>query len=212
MDLGDVQLEVLDGLENQGGLDVRGVRRESLQGAAEAVVVELLGGQAVVVGQGGSLGPLADTEQGFGLEQAVGDQDLDEGAQGDVSFPRDEVIDGRGEVDLFEVVGDDRQRADDLRLEPSVSVHVRHSWVTGFFARFARDAAAMLPPRFKPARGGAEREYLALEEIRIGSDAADSLRKEAIDGAAKIPDAWATVLVERLKSAGFGGLKKPHPG
>ena len=90
MDLGDVQLEALDRLEDQGGLDVRGVRGESLQGAAEAVVVELLGGQAVVVGQGGGLGPLADAEEGLGLEQAVGDEDLDEGAQGDVALPGDE--------------------------------------------------------------------------------------------------------------------------
>ena len=60
----------------------------------------------------------------------------------------------------IEVVGDDGQRADDLRLETSVSVHVRHSRMAETFARFARGAAAMLPPRLKLARGGAEREYL----------------------------------------------------
>ena len=100
MDLGDVQLEPVDRLEDQGGLDRRGVRGEPLQGAAESVVVELLGGQAVVVGQGGGLGPLADAEEGLGLEQAVGDEDLDQGAEGDVALPGDEFVDGGGEVEL----------------------------------------------------------------------------------------------------------------
>ena len=104
---------------------------EPLQGAAEPVVVELLGGQPVVVGQGGGLGPLADAEEGLGLEQAVGDEDLDEGAEGDVALPGDEFVDGGGEVQSLEVVGDGGQRADDLGLEAGVGVHGRLSWATG---------------------------------------------------------------------------------
>jgi hypothetical protein len=87
MDLGDVQLEVLDRLEHQRGLDVRGVCGEPFQAAAEAVGVELLGGQDIGVGHRGGLGPPADAEEGRGLEQAVGDEDLDEDAQGDVTLP-----------------------------------------------------------------------------------------------------------------------------
>jgi hypothetical protein len=47
MDLGDVQVELLDRLQDQGGLDVPGMLVEPLQGASEPVVVELPGGQAV---------------------------------------------------------------------------------------------------------------------------------------------------------------------
>ena len=86
-----VLLELLDGLEHQGGLDGRGVLGESLQGTAEAIVVELFDGQPEGVGHRGGLGPLADAGEGLGMGESVGDQDLDEAGQEDA---RAEVDDG----------------------------------------------------------------------------------------------------------------------
>jgi hypothetical protein len=120
----------------------------------------------VVVSQGGGLGPLTDAEEGLGLEQAVGDEDLDQGAEGDIALPGDEFVDGGGEVESLEVVGDDGQRADDLGLEAGAGVHGRLSLATGIFARFARRAVAPLPPRIKPAPRGAECEYQGEHPMR----------------------------------------------
>src|SRR5512135_1772438 len=55
-------------------------------------------------------------EEGLGLEQAVGDEDLDEDAEGDIALPGDESVDGGGEVESLEVVGDGGQGADALGL------------------------------------------------------------------------------------------------
>lgn len=116
MDLADVELEVLDRLKDQRGLDRGGVRREALQGASESVIIELLDGQVEIVGQGGGLGPFANAEKGLGPEQSVGDEDLDQGAEGDLALPGDESVDGGSEVELLEVVDDGGQGADALDL------------------------------------------------------------------------------------------------
>src|SRR5206468_12855386 len=96
---------------------------KAFEGATEAVVIELVGSQVVVIREAGVLGPLADAKEGFGLKQAVGDQDFDEGAQGNVPFPRDEAINGFGEVELLEVPGNDGQGTEILGLEASRSIH-----------------------------------------------------------------------------------------
>src|SRR5262249_56543349 len=114
VDRGDVEVEPLDRLEAQGALDVGGGRREPLQGAAEAVIVELLGGHPVGVGHGGGLGPRADAEEGLGLEQAVGGEDLDQGAEGGIALPGGEFVDGGGEGGLAGGVGDGGQGRGDL--------------------------------------------------------------------------------------------------
>jgi hypothetical protein len=94
-----------------------GVLGESFQGAPEPVVVELFDRQVVGVGQGSGLSPRSDAEEGLGLEQAVGDQDLDQGPPGDVALPGDDPVAGGGEVQLVEVVGDGGQSANELGLE-----------------------------------------------------------------------------------------------
>jgi hypothetical protein len=115
--------------------------------ASEPVVVERPGGQPVGVGHQGGPGPWADAEGGLGLGQAVGDEDLDRCAEGDVTLPGDESVDGGGEAELLEGAGDGRQGGEDPDLEAGVGVPVRLSWVTERLARFARRAARMLPPR-----------------------------------------------------------------
>ena len=46
--------------------------------------------------------------------------------------------------------------------------------------------------------------YLALEETRISSLFADSLRREALEGAPRTPAPWMSVLVDRLQGFGSG--------
>jgi hypothetical protein len=152
-DLMDVELELLDGLEGQGGLDRLGVAGEPLQGATEPIIIELGSGQVVVVGHGGDLGPLADAEEGLGPEEPVGDEDLDEGAPGDFPLPRDESIDGGGQVELVEVGGERRQGADDLGLVLDRSIHGAASWELGS-PGFAGAATAMPSPRLKTCPEG----------------------------------------------------------
>ena len=122
VDLGDVELELLDRLEDQGGLDGRGVVGESLQGAAETVVVELVGGQAEIIGHGSGLGPRADADEGPGLEESVGNHDLHAGAPRDLALPGDDAIDGGSEVDAAEIMGDGGQCADDPGVETGLGV------------------------------------------------------------------------------------------
>jgi hypothetical protein len=125
VDLVDVEPEPLDRLEDQGGLDGGGMFGEAFQGASEPVVVELLDSQVVIVGQGSGAGPLSDAEEGLGLEQAVGDEDLDQGAQGDIALPGDDPVDGGGEVKLLEVMSEDGECPDDLGIEANGGVHGR---------------------------------------------------------------------------------------
>ena len=117
MDLRQVEVEGLDGSQDQGGFGVGGMPGQALQGAAEEVIVELRGADLVEAGQAGLLGPGTEAVQGLGAEQAVGDEDLGEGAQGDVAFPGDQAVDGVGEVEFVEVGLDHGQGADDLSLQ-----------------------------------------------------------------------------------------------
>jgi hypothetical protein len=83
------------------------VNGHPFQHAPEAIIVELLGRDAVVVRKAGLLGPLADAIHGLGFQQSVGDQDLGQGADRDIPFPGDGLVKSVGQVESLEVLCDD---------------------------------------------------------------------------------------------------------
>jgi hypothetical protein len=66
------------------------------------------------MGEGGLGGPGAEFVQGLGIEQPVGDQDLDEVAEGNLSFPRYSGINSSAELQFVAEASDDGQGSDPL--------------------------------------------------------------------------------------------------
>ena len=106
--------------------------------------------EVVEIGEGGLGGPGAKFVQGLGIEQAVGDEDLDEVAQGHVAFPRYSAIDGSAKSEPVAEEGDDRQGSDPLGIELSGgSSHLQSLLGTKHARTFRDSVATSMPPAWQ---------------------------------------------------------------
>src|SRR5271170_1749315 len=97
------------------------------------------------MGQSGLGGPGADLVQGLGIEQPVGDQDLDEVAERNFTFPRDSGINSSAEMQSVTEAGDDGQGSDPLGGELRGGDHLKILLGTRHARTFREGIASLMP-------------------------------------------------------------------
>src|SRR5206468_439649 len=127
MDLAHIQLEPADSAENQCGFDRLAMIGNPFQSSSETIVIELVGGEAEIVGDACGVSPLTDTKHRFGLKQSVDDQDLDQDAERDFALPRHDPIDSLTQLQEITETTDNGQRTHALRIETGRRIHARPS-------------------------------------------------------------------------------------
>src|ERR1700678_1129054 len=114
------------------------------------------------MGEGGLGGPGADLVQGLGIEQSVGDEDLDEVAQWNLAFPRDSGINSSAEMQSVAEAGDDGQGSDPLGGELRDGDHLKILLGTRHVRTFRDWIASLMPPAEETRSSGCGKGVLSV--------------------------------------------------
>ena len=110
----ETDVKSLGDVEGQAGADGMALVVKGIEGTAQAVVGEFVGGNVPDEFGARLLGPIGDVDQGHGVGQSCGDQQTEEGAVGilGLGIGRQVLIDDGSQVHAFQDGGDDGQGAE----------------------------------------------------------------------------------------------------